>query len=140
MDNRRGPGSSDPSRYVPELGTDTVPVKLVELQSVGTRRQRGTLPFFLVGIAVVAVVAFALGGSLSKAPVASANPTSAAVLPSISGDSAPDRDCAHLVTHTDAGADVSMDLDAKRAECRHVHRGRVGCGRSGAPPREAQRG
>ena len=81
MDNRRGPGSSDPSRYVPELGTDTVPVKLVELQSVGTRRQRGTLPFFLGGIAVVAVVAFALGGSLSKAPVASANPTSAAVLP-----------------------------------------------------------
>ena len=88
MDNRRGPGSSDPSRYVPELGTDTVPVKLVELQSVGTRRQRGTLPFFLVGIAVVAVVAFALGGSLSKAPLASANPTSAAVLPSISAAAA----------------------------------------------------
>ncbi len=76
MDNRRAPGSSDPSRYVSEVGTDTVPVSLVEIQSVVGRKRR-PMPVFLVSLAAVAIVAFALGASFAASP--SPSPTAAAL-------------------------------------------------------------
>lgn len=99
MDNRAGRRDSRPERYVSEVGTDTVPVKLVELQSVGSRK-RSSMPLFLVSLVVVGLVAFALGGSMatpppqpsaSTAPVAIASPSTAAASPIASASRAPSR-------------------------------------------------
>jgi hypothetical protein len=98
MDNRTGRRNREPARYVSEVGTDTVPVNLVEIQSVGGRSQRSPLPLFLVSLAVVAIIAFALGGSMatpaplptaSAAPVAVSSPSSMAPVPSPSGSPRP---------------------------------------------------
>ena len=77
MTDRRG---DRPERYVSDVGTDTVPVNLVEIQTVGTSRRRSPLPLFLVGMAVVAIIAFALGGSLAPAPDSSPSPTTGAAV------------------------------------------------------------
>lgn len=77
MDNRTGRRNREQARDVPELGTDTVPVNLVELQRVGGRN-RSPMPLFLVGIAIAAIVAFAAGASLAR-PRPEASPSPAPV-------------------------------------------------------------
>jgi hypothetical protein len=64
----------------PEIGTETVPVNLVELQAVGRTRRPSPLPLFLIGMAVVAIIAFALGGSLATPPAASPGPSTVAAI------------------------------------------------------------
>lgn len=78
MDTRRGPGGQNREPYLPEVGTETVPVDLVELTSVAkARRGRGTMT--ILAVALVAVVAFA-GIILSGQPL---EPTPSPTLPGV---------------------------------------------------------
>jgi hypothetical protein len=78
MDSRR-------DRYVSEVGSDTVPARLVDLQAVGGSSKR-RMPIAVVGAVIVGIVAFALGASLSSPPEPS--PT-AAVIADLSPDPVP---------------------------------------------------
>lgn len=66
MDTRRSPGSTE--RREPELGTDTVPVELVDLQTVGSPKQRQK-PVVLLVVAAAAVLAFAAVMLLVRPPL-----------------------------------------------------------------------
>jgi hypothetical protein len=80
VDTRSDPRSRRPERYVSEVGTDTVPVNLVELQSLGGGGIRKNLgPAFLVALAAVATVAFALGSSMATPPAATPTAPGAAI-------------------------------------------------------------
>lgn len=80
MDNRTGRRNPEPARYVSEVGPDTVPVNLVELQSLGGGGRRQNLgPAFLVALAAVATVSFALGSSMATTPPATPTAPAAAL-------------------------------------------------------------
>jgi hypothetical protein len=91
MDNRRASDARE-TRPKPELGTETVPVELVELQPVGLSG-RGLRPNAFLAIALIGIVAFAaiVGKTLIPAPspttpviaLASPSPAASAGTPTI---------------------------------------------------------
>jgi hypothetical protein len=86
MDNRRTPVSSDPPRYVSEVGTDTVPVSLVELTSVNRPKSgRGS---YAAGALLVGFVGFILGVAVASPATPSPSPAPFARATASNGESA----------------------------------------------------
>jgi hypothetical protein len=77
MDTRRAPNTIE-NGSKPELGTETVPVELVELQSVGSSG-RGVTRMALLAVAAIGVVAFAAIVATGRPPTPTPPPSAPAI-------------------------------------------------------------